>query len=78
MKLETEVGGMLALLIEIEDINLSSRRKTVAQTYSLFSKSLCGQLPKFCVKAVSFDEFIYSSFLTVNSARIFFPPLFHA
>lgn len=28
MKLETEVGGMLALLIQIEDINLSSRRKT--------------------------------------------------
>lgn len=42
MKLETEVGGVLALLIQLEDINVSSRRKAVAQTYSLFSKNLCG------------------------------------
>jgi len=40
MKLKTEMEGMLVLLTALEDINLSSWRKTGVQTYYLFAKVL--------------------------------------
>lgn len=44
MKLETEVGGMLALLIQLEDINLSSRRKTGSDNLFLAKVSVANFL----------------------------------
>lgn len=69
MKLKTEVAGMLPLLVQLEDINLSSRRKTGAQMYSLFAKVSSAANFQLCAKAILFDCFIYSTLLIINFAR---------
>lgn len=77
MKLETEVGGMLALLVQLEDINLSSRRKTGAQTYSLFAEvsSVANFLSYVLKLFYSTVLFIALSLLLTLPELQFFPPL---
>lgn len=80
MKLETEVVGMLALLIQLEGINLGSRRKTGAQTYSLFAKVLSVANFLIYVLKLFYLTVLFialSSLLTLPELQ-FFPPLLHA
>lgn len=57
MKLKTEVGGMLALLVQLEDINLS-RRETGALMYSLFESVSSVANFQLCGKAILFDFYL--------------------
>lgn len=67
VKLETKVGGMLALLIQLEDIN-SVGVKLELRHIPFLQKS--HQWPASYVMCQSyFDCFIYSAFLTINFAR---------